>query len=123
MDASGKNFSDEVWEYDGNHWKKNIYNGIGPGPRSSAGYAYDSKRGLLIIFGGISNKVMKGDTWCWNGNEWKQLADTGPAPRAMGYMAYDKKRDRVIMFGGRLGWPNDANDTWDWDGKDWREVK
>jgi hypothetical protein len=86
------------------------------------GYAYDSKNGSLVIFGGSSSTGILGDTWAWDGKQWKQLATEGPAPRMMGYLAYDKKRNTVVLFGGRLGWPNDANDTWEWDGAKWRKI-
>jgi len=123
IDAAGKNFTDDVWEFDGIRWEKIINKSTGPGPRASPVFVYDSKRGMMIIFGGISDGAMKGDTWGWNGKEWKQLASTGPSPRVMGYMAYDKSRGRIVLFGGRTGWPNDANDTWEWDGKEWKEIK
>ncbi len=121
-DTSGKRLND-IWEFDGTKWDSIPVKGANPGSRISPGSAYDSKRGLLIIFGGISGDGIKADTWSWDGKEWKQLATSGPSARVMGYMAYDKKRDRIVMFGGRLGWPNDANDTWEWDGKEWREIK
>jgi hypothetical protein len=120
-DTHDKIFSD-TWEFDGKEWKKILVT-TSPEPRMSPGYAFDSKRGLLIIFGGSTATGFKGDTWGWNGQEWKKLADDGPAPRAMGYMAYDKHRDRIVLFGGRLGWPNDANDTWEWNGTQWTEIK
>ncbi|MBL7744249.1 MAG: hypothetical protein JNN00_12300 [Chitinophagaceae bacterium] len=122
MDGARNQFTD-MWEFDGQKWDSIPVGPVNPGPRISAGYTYDSKRGLLLIFGGISGKETKSDTWSWNGKEWKQLATNGPAARTMGYLAYDKKRDRVVLFGGRLGWPNDANDTWEWDGIEWKEVK
>ncbi|MGZ8540872.1 MAG: Kelch repeat-containing protein [Chitinophagaceae bacterium] len=123
MDGAGKFFYDDVWEFDGVHWQKITGKGMGPGPRLAAGAAYDSKRGIVLIFGGISHEITKGDTWGWNGKEWTKLADDGPAPRTMGYMAYDKIRDRTVLFGGRLGWPNDVDDTWEWDGITWKEIK
>lgn len=119
MDADGKKFEDGVWEFDGKEWK-NIAAPNGPGPRMSPGYAFDSNRGLLIIFGGAGNNIIHNDTWGWDGIAWKKLAETGPPGRMMGYMAYDKGRDRVVMFGGRFGWPNDADDTWEWDGVKWQ---
>jgi hypothetical protein len=122
-DGDGKKYNDDIWEFDGITWKQIVNKGKGPGSRISPGYAYDSKRGLLIVFGGLDNQGMKGDTWAWNGKEWKLLADKGPSSRAMGYMAYDKARDKVVLFGGRLGWPNDAADTWEWDGQEWKQVK
>ena len=112
-------FSD-TWEFDGEAWHQITV--PGPSARAAAGATYDSKRGLVVIFGGMSAGSMLGDTWAWNGTAWRKLADTGPEPRAMGYLAYDSNRDRVVLFGGRKGWPNDANDTWEWDGSTWKLV-
>ncbi len=81
----------------------------------------NTRQGTAI--NGSSEKGMLGDTWAWDGKEWKQLATAGPSPGAMGYMAYDKARDRTVLFGGRPGWPNNAHDTWEWDGKEWKEIK
>ena len=111
----------DTWEYDGSFWvQKQV---TGPSPRNSAGAAYDSKRGLVILFGGAGADGFVGDTWSWDGTTWKKLADTGPEPRAMGHLAYDSSRDRVVLFGGRKGWPDgDLNDTWEWDGSAWRRI-
>ena len=111
----------DTWEFDGQQWTK--ASGEGPSPRASAGYAYDSDKGTLIIFGGMSKGGFVNDTWSYDGKEWKKLSSDGPQKRAMGYLVYDKERKKVLMFGGRLGWPNDANDTWEWDGTKWTEIK
>lgn len=111
----------DTWEFDGQTWTQRQV--TGPSPRSGAGAAYDDRRGLVILFGGVTAGGFQGDTWSWDGTEWKKLADTGPEPRGMGYLAYDKRRDRVVLFGGRKGWPDgDLNDTWEWDGAGWRRV-
>lgn len=110
----------DTWEYDGTGWTQR--QGPAPPPRQAPGVAYDSRRGLVIIFGGLGEKGFLGDTWSWDGSAWKQLASSGPEPRAMGYLAYDQRRDRVVMFGGRKGWPDgDLSDTWEWDGASWRQ--
>ena len=115
----------DVWEFDGRRWSAREF-ANGPGPRTSPGTAYDSKRGLTIIFGGVDDSGFLGDLWGWTGSEWRKLAgvsSAGPAPRAMGHLAYDQRRDRVVLFGGRKGWPDgDLNDTWEWDGATWRRV-
>ena len=59
----------------------------------------------MILFGGFGASGVLGDTWAWNGTEWRKLAESGPEPRGMGYLAYDARRDRVVLFGGRKGWP------------------
>lgn len=120
--GSGKRLEDGVWEFDGKKWH-HLPEATGPGPRLSPGAAFDAKRGLVVLFGGIGDEGMKGDTWGWDGKTWKKLADAGPPARVMGYLAYDKSRDRIVLFGGRLGWPNDADDTWEWDGGEWRAAK
>jgi hypothetical protein len=111
----------DTWEFDGTTWTEKRVSG--PGPRGGAGAAFDSKRGVVVIFGGAGPNGFFGDTWSWDGTTWKKLADTGPEPRAMGYLAYDKARDRIVLFGGRKGWPDgDLNDTWEWDGSNWRRI-
>ncbi len=110
----------DTWEFDGTSWIERKV--TGPGPRSGAGFAYDTKRGLVILFGGVGEGFF-GDTWSWDGSAWKKLSDTGPEPRGMGYLAYYKQRDRLVLFGGRKAWPDgDRNDTWEWDGTAWRRV-
>ena len=87
------------------------------------GATFDSKRGVVVIFGGVGPNGFHGDTWSWNGTSWSKLSDTGPEPRGMGYLVYDRHRDRIVLFGGRKGWPDgDLNDTWEWDGSSWRQV-
>jgi hypothetical protein len=111
----------DTWEFDGQRWTQVQI--TGPSPRFAAGAAYDSRRGRVIIFGGLDANGFVGDTWAWDGSAWTKLSDTGPEPRAMGYLAYDKARDRVVLFGGRKGYPNgDLNDTWELDGSTWRRV-
>ena len=115
----------DVWEFDGRRWSAREF-ANGPGPRTSPGAAYDSKRGVTVVFGGVDGSGFLGDLWAWTGAEWRKLADAssaGPAPRAMGQLAYDQRRDRVVLFGGRKGWPDgDLNDTWEWDGATWRRI-
>jgi hypothetical protein len=110
----------DTWEYDGQSWKQ--IEVAGPPARGAAGATFDSKRGLVVVFGGMDANGMLGDTWAWNGVMWRKLSDTGPEARAMGQLAYDRNRDRVVLFGGRKGWPNDLNDTWEWDGSTWRRI-
>ena len=115
----------DVWEFDGRRWSAREF-ANGPGPRTSPGATYDSKRGVTLIFGGVDGSGFLGDLWAWTGAEWRKLAgasSAGPVPRAMGQLAYDQRRDRVVLFGGRKGWPDgDLNDTWEWDGATWRRI-
>ena len=120
-ESSAPLFAD-TWEFDGTGWTERRV--AAPPPRLGAGAAYDSKRGLVMIFGGANHQAVFNDLWSWDGNSWKKLAENGPEPRVMGYIAYDAKRDRVVLFGGRRGSPDngDLSDTWEWDGAAWRKV-
>jgi hypothetical protein len=115
----------DVWEFDGRRWSVKEFVD-GPGPRTSPGAAYDSKRGVTVVFGGVDSSGFLGDLWAWTGTKWRKLADAssaGPVPRATGQLAYDQRRDRVVLFGGRNRWPDgDLNDTWEWDGAIWRRI-
>ena len=112
----------DTWEYDGERWTR--MNAVGPSPRLGAGAAFDSKRGLVILFGGADDQRAFNDLWAWDGVAWKRIAVGGPEPRVMGNIAYDKRRDRIVLFGGRRHTPlnADLSDTWEWDGKAWRRV-
>jgi hypothetical protein len=113
---------DDTWEFDGVAWSRIAV--AGPPARAGAGAAYDSKRGLVILFGGSNHQGVMNDLWSWDGRAWKKLAEGGPEPRVMGYIAYDQKRDRIVLFGGRRGVPDNADlgDTWEWDGATWKKI-
>jgi hypothetical protein len=76
--------------------------------------AYDSARGVTVLFGGSSG----GDeTWEWDGTTWTLRATTGPSARASHAMVYDSARGVTVLFGGSTG----AGDTWEWDGTTWTQ--
>ena len=112
----------DTWEFDGTTWTQLQVSG--PPGRLGAGAAYDSKRGLTLVFGGANHERVFNDLWSWDGTVWRKLVETGPEPRVMGYIAYDAKRDRVVLFGGRRRTPDNADlgDTWEWDGATWRRI-
>ena len=89
---------------------------FGPAPRDYHAMAYDSVRGVTVLFGGTQGAPL-GDTWEWDGTSWALRSTTGPSPRYEHAMAYDSARARVVLFGGfgnsRYG------DTWEWDGANW----
>jgi Ig-like domain-containing protein/Kelch motif protein len=120
----------------------------GPPARFGHAMAYDSTRGVSIIFGGgkLSDDRSRfeefGDIWEWNGAQWWQRTTSSltsgwaqvtgrwlpdyanvPVPRRQHAMAYDSKRGRVVLFGGRSTSPDGSDtflsDTWEWDGLRW----
>ena len=92
-----------------------------PPPRERHALAYDSARGKVVLFGGMSNEGHGlGDTWEWDGTNWEEVTPaTSPQARVSHGLAYDSTRERVVLFGGE-GWSDrHLGDTWEWDGSDW----
>jgi hypothetical protein len=88
--------------------------------RVRPGLAYDSKRGVSVLFGGRSSPgALHGDTWEWDGIAWQLRANTGPSPREAHAMAYDSTRGVTVLFGGFNG--TQLGDTWEWDGTLWTQ--
>lgn len=121
----------------------------GPSPRYANAMAYDSARGVTVMYsGGYVDATFGytgyGDLWEWDGSRWRQrttynwtnawhqnsggywvqnYGDT-PAARMQHAMAYDSRRGRVVLFGGRGSNGHEYgdyafNDTWEWDGLRW----
>lgn len=118
----------------------------GPSARSGHAMAYDSARGVTVMFGGMtSGEQTLGDLWEWNGVRWTlrvphsstsgwiNVPDIGPQPSLTGQpvhrrdaaLAYDSSRGRFVLFGGesRIGIGPAGQiyhrDTWEWDGMNW----
>ena len=89
----------------------------GPSLRSSAATVYDSARGVTVLYGGFRPLGALGDTWEWNGEQWKLVSESGPGPRSWPGLAYDSKRKRTVLFGGEDEKGQFYSDTWTWDGK------
>ncbi|MFN0012235.1 MAG: hypothetical protein ACKVS8_11400 [Phycisphaerales bacterium] len=97
----------------------------GPSPRGAHAMAYDSARGVTVLFGGYNEETGASDeTWEWNGTLWTQRMVSGPSARILHAMAYDPARGVVVLFGGAA---YDAatysivplSDTWEWNGTTW----
>ena len=74
-------FMNDTWEWDGVKWE--MKNQQGPSPRNSPSMVYNSKRKTIILFGGDAgswnDKKSFGDTWEWNGSEWKLFFNRWPS--------------------------------------------
>jgi len=83
--------------------------------------AYDSHRGVTVLFGGNRGQLV-GATREWNGLSWELVQPTvSPAARASHAMAFDEARGVTVVFGGESGSPR--GDTWVWNGTDWVEFQ
>lgn len=113
-------------EWDGGNFIE-ITTSVNPGWRHSYGAAYDESRNKTVLFGGMDVNTEQprhflGDTWEWDGSNWKKVATTGHSPRAGLSMVFDKKRQKIILFGG-MGYNDVSNgELWEWDGNQWTEI-
>ena len=102
----------------------NVSPAAGPAGRYSHAMAYDSQRGVTVLFGGVNSSFASiGDTWEWDFNSWTNVSPTtGPSPRSEHTMAYDSQRGVTVLFGGKDASFNSLGDTWEWDGTSWTQV-
>jgi hypothetical protein len=97
-DSTQAGYNDETWEWDGSSWTQRLV--TGPSARRYHAMAYDSARGVTVLFGGLtSSGATSSETWEWNGAAWSLNATTttGAYNHAM---AFDADRAQVVRFGG-----------------------
>jgi hypothetical protein len=81
--------------------------------------AYDSARGVAVLFGGQDGGNLLNDTWEWDGMNWMfRPTAVAPSARDNHRMAYDSARGVTVLFGGFDGAA--SGQTWEWDGANWR---
>ena len=74
----------------------------------------------VLLFGGVTEGgKFLGDTWVWDGTEWKPKTVQGPDARfGAGAAGLPGK---VVLFGGLTEQHGDSGETWIWDGSRWTE--
>jgi tetratricopeptide (TPR) repeat protein len=101
-------------------WYQRDLSGPEPGGRLGNGLAYDSARGVMVMFGGwtVAAGYMN-DTWEYDGCRWKNITTAhSPSPRRPDYsFAYDSSRGVIVTFGGQDD--DTLGETWEYDGVDW----
>ncbi|QQR92045.1 MAG: hypothetical protein IPJ88_14200 [Myxococcales bacterium] len=110
-----------MYEYDGSSWST-LCNGCAPGTRYGHGFAYDSVRDVVVLFGGVTGANSESnELWEWDGSSWTQVSPLGsvPAVRQGVSMTYDSSRSRVVIFGGYDSPATYYNDTYEYDGLSW----
>lgn len=92
-----------------------------PAPRHGHAMAFDSARGVTVLFGGTLNSsgARSSETWEWDGTLWRRRAVSGPSARTSHAITYDAQRGVTVLFGGSDG--ATRTDTWEWDGNTWTE--
>jgi len=102
----------DTWGWDGARWTKLADDG--PSPRAEAGVVYDPRLQSILIAGGFtmnrtaaangqpgwSGRVYVRDTWAWNGERWRQLAQEGGDARAYTSLALDPVSGDPLRIAG-----------------------
>lgn len=90
-------------------WKKLVTKGDSPPVRDKHSQVYDSKKGTLLVFGGIGTdktgrEILHGDVYELDiaKAEWKKIETKGitPEPRYTHTALYDPGAHRMLVFGG-----------------------
>ena len=119
----GREGDGSTWAWKDDRWEQRAT--TGPSRRFCTAMAYDSRRQVIVLFGGASltgPSATSGDTWEWNGKQWRLVATTGPAKRRNHSLVYDEARGVTMLLGGRgstLG--NAIEGHWEWDGVNWTQ--
>lgn len=93
-----------------------------PTTRFQHAMAYDSVRGVVVLFGGSQSGggSLLDDTWEWNGSAWTQRTPTvRPPARFQHAMSFDAARGVTVLFGGVDHQSARLPDTWEWNGTTW----
>ncbi len=126
----------DLWQFADQRWSQ-IETPIQPPPHLTSAFfsgplagspfamAFDSARGILVLFGGDE----AGLTWIFDGIDWRIVpSPRAPLPRAEPQMTYDAFRQVTVLHGGyhppldSAQAPRFFNDTWEFDGQSWQQV-
>jgi len=125
---SGGGELDDTWEWDGHRWQRMIAPGASANPpgRVLHAMAFDEARGRVVLFGGATLTSGKpeplGDTWEWDGRDWRRIDVTGPAARDHVAMAYSPVQRGIVLHGGGTPLEGMLGDTWLYDGRAWTRM-
>jgi cysteine-rich repeat protein len=111
----------DTWAWDGTTWIEIV--GPSPSKRSDTAVAFDPMRGVIVLYGGISdtNDVLA-DTWELDDSTWTpRTSSVPPGPRREHSMAFDPVSNKVLAYGGREMF-GPLGTTLAWDGVTWTEV-
>ena len=96
---------------------------FGPSARRGMAMAYDSVRGVTVMFGGDPGTgTFLSDTWQWDGKLWVQVSNMGSTARVDAGMVFAADEKVCVLFGGQPTSGGGLGDTWRWDGTTWTQL-
>lgn len=123
-ESASDTFDPGTWAWDGKTWT--LQASSGPSVRYGHAMAYDSDRGVVMLFGGrsaLDQSTLYNDLWKWDGSSWTLVHTTGPAARSHGGLAYDSIRGKLVLYGGKGVGDVRFNDLWEYAGGVWTRIK
>jgi hypothetical protein len=113
-DAGAANLAD-TWEWNGFN-RAQMSPSASPAALDGGSIAYDSARGVSVLFGGDGSSGTSSSTWEWDGASWTlRTPATSPPATVFGAMSYDSARGRMVLFGT-------SSNTWEYDGTTWTQI-
>lgn len=130
LDPQDPSGVEPLWIHRQGRWRQAAA-ASGPRNRSLPGGAFDSKRGVFVVFGGINGRggTRYGDLWEWNGQSWKEILAPStqgaewPGPHDHHAMAFDSARGCIVLHGGSVivgSGEHWYTETWEFNGQVWR---
>ncbi|HOB70584.1 MAG TPA: kelch repeat-containing protein, partial [bacterium] len=107
-------------------WKKREFAALDT--IESSAVAFDTARGVAVMFGGKTNSDPTDKTYEWDGYLWKEVilsdpeGDGNPSARYNHSMVYNAVKDRVVLFGGWTDKSENSSEMWEYDGKSWEKI-
>ncbi len=128
QDCQSRVPKNDTWLFDGVNWQE-IASPTAPPPRYYGALAFDSIRGVTVLYGGTAERASYDDTWEFDGSEWTQVFPVqSPGGCARFSMAFDELRGVTVLRaqrseGGRgNGFCAIAQQTWEYDGTTWTRI-
>ena len=112
--------TNEVWLWNGSSWSPQAGN---PAlPTVDGELAFDSGRGVTVLYAGNSWGDPVSETWEFDGSTWvKKETATVPPARMDVQLVFDSERNVCVLFGGDTS-DDVSNDTWEYNGSNWIKI-
>jgi hypothetical protein len=112
------NFINDTWTFDGTAWSQQSPK-TSPSPRAFSAVAFDSTRGIVVLYGGWTNGGALNDVWIWDGTNWTQQASSGPPGLFPLGLLYRQADDSLVLVVQTTAGPVT---TWALTQQTWHEV-
>lgn len=123
-DTGAGNALNDTWTFDGTRWSL-LSPATAPSPRAFSVVAFDSHRGLVVLFGGYAAQSGLNDVWTWDGTNWTQVASASSPPNLFPLgLAYRQSDDSLLLAGQSAGGGGitSAVQSWSYVQQTWSQV-